>query len=164
MNRWHSFLDTPVGRLRLVATDAALCGVYFPDHRHVPAPATLGEPRTTPLLDEAARQLAEYFAGARTRFELPVETTAGTPFQRAVWRALADIPFAARRSYADLARAVGDPRACRAVGAANGRNPLSIIVPCHRVVGSDGSLTGYAGGDRTKRWLLEHEAAVARRA
>lgn len=106
-------------------------------------------------------QLGEYFAGARRAFELPLSGR-GTQAQRAVWRALADIPFGEVQSYAELARAVGAPRSARAVGAANARNPLSIVVPCHRVIGSDGSLTGYAGGLEAKRWLLAHEARVAR--
>lgn len=109
------------------------------------------------ILLETERQLTEYFAGKRTQFELPLEAW-GTEFQMKVWRALRDIPFGQTRSYLDLARVVGSPKASRAVGIANGKNPLSIIVPCHRVVGSDGALTGFAGGLETKAKLLDLEA------
>jgi methylated-DNA-[protein]-cysteine S-methyltransferase len=110
-----------------------------------------------PILLETERQLMEYFAGRRTEFELPLEPC-GTEFQVKVWRALREVPFGETRSYLDLARAVGSSKASRAVGVANGKNPLSIIVPCHRVVGSDGSLTGFAGGLQTKAKLLALEA------
>lgn len=151
-------LDSPIGRLHLWARGDALAGVYFPGHKGAPAPPTstsLEQPEH-PALAAACRQLAEYFAGARRVFDLPVDA-AGTDFQRAVWRALAEIPFGTTTTYAALAAAIGQPAAVRAVGAANGRNPLSIIVPCHRVIGSGGALTGYAGGVPVKRWLLEHE-------
>jgi len=108
------------------------------------------------VLDEAATQLAEYFAGDRQEFELPLGPE-GTGFQRLVWRALATIPFGETRTYGEIARAIRRPAASRAVGAANGRNPISIIVPCHRVVGASGALTGYAGGMDAKQWLLGHE-------
>jgi methylated-DNA-[protein]-cysteine S-methyltransferase len=109
------------------------------------------------VLARAAAQLAEYFAGTRRTFDLPLAPR-GTGFQRIVWHALAKIPYGETRSYGELARAIGRPAASRAVGAANGKNPLSIVVPCHRVVGASGELTGYAGGVATKRWLLDHEA------
>jgi methylated-DNA-[protein]-cysteine S-methyltransferase len=115
-----------------------------------------GEDRTHPLLVEAERQLAEYFAGRRQRFALPLDPS-GTTFQRDVWDALQTIPFGETRSYAQIAKQIGQPRAVRAVGAANGRNPLSIVVPCHRVVGSTGALTGFAGGLAVKARLLALE-------
>jgi methylated-DNA-[protein]-cysteine S-methyltransferase len=149
---------SPVGPLRLVASDRALVGVYFPAHVGAPAPL-IPSSGAHAVLDQAADELAEYFCGTRTSFSTPL-AGAGTPFQRAVWRALADIPFGGRLGYAALAARIGRPAAHRAVGAANGRNPLSIFVPCHRVVGADGSLTGYAGGLPAKRWLLAHEALV----
>jgi methylated-DNA-[protein]-cysteine S-methyltransferase len=109
-----------------------------------------------PVLTVAARQLAEYFAGARHVFDLALAPV-GTPFQRLVWRALAAIPFGETRAYGEIARAIGRSAASRAVGAANGKNPFAIVVPCHRVIGASGELTGYAGGMAAKRWLLAHE-------
>jgi methylated-DNA-[protein]-cysteine S-methyltransferase len=152
------YLDSPIGRLHLWARGDALVGVYFLEHKGAPTPAGPAQPDHT-VLAAACRQLAEYFAGARRVFDLPVHAT-GTSFQHAVWRALGQIPFGATSTYAALARAIAQPAAVRAVGAANGRNPLSIIVPCHRVIGSGGSLTGYAGGVPTKHWLLDHERRV----
>jgi methylated-DNA-[protein]-cysteine S-methyltransferase len=114
-----------------------------------------------PVLVETERQLGEYFAGARTQFELPLELR-GSEFQNKVWRALREIPFGQTRSYFDLAKTIGSPKACRAVGAANGKNPLPIVIPCHRVIGADGTLTGFGGGLQTKATLLALEArAVA---
>jgi methylated-DNA-[protein]-cysteine S-methyltransferase len=109
---------------------------------------------------ETERQLGEYFAGTRTRFDLPLEAR-GSEFEKKVWRALEKIPYGKTRSYLDLAKAIGSPKACRAVGAANGRNPLPIVVPCHRVIGADGKLTGFAGGIEKKAKLLDHEARAA---
>jgi methylated-DNA-[protein]-cysteine S-methyltransferase len=152
-------VDSPLGRLRLVAADEGLIGLYYPEHRHGRNPDAEDVERH-PVLDLARRELAEYFAGRRTRFETPLapaEIRGGTDFQRAVWDALLNIPFGETRSYGELARAVGRPRAVRAVGAANALNPISIFVPCHRVVGSAGALTGYAGGIEAKRFLLELE-------
>lgn len=149
-------MDSPLGRLRLVARGGALAGVYLPDHRRGVPNAGHREPGE-PVLVAAARQLAEYFDKRRTTFDLPFHAE-GTPFQRAVWTELAAIPYGETRAYSELARAIGRPRASRAVGAANGQNPLSIIVPCHRVLGLDGRLHGYAGGEAAKRWLLDHEA------
>ncbi len=110
------------------------------------------------VLDEAARQLGDYFAGTRQAFSVPLDLV-GTPFQMKAWLALADIPYGTTVSYADQARRIGHPTAIRAVGAANGRNPVAIFLPCHRIIGSDGSLTGFGGGLERKRYLLEHEAA-----
>ena len=150
----EAWMDGPVGRLRLLERGGALVGLYFEEHRNAPAiPATSG---ATEALDEARRQLDAYFEGRRQRFELPLAPV-GTELQREVWRALAAIPFGQTRSYAAIARAIGRPRAVRAVGAANASNPISIVVPCHRVIASDGALTGYAGGLDAKRWLLAHE-------
>jgi methylated-DNA-[protein]-cysteine S-methyltransferase len=140
-------LRTPIGPLTLVGGDAGLAAVLFGGGR------TAG---SHPLLDVAAEQLSEYFAGERTAFDLPLDL-AGTPFQRRAWLALAEIPYGTTRSYGEQARLLGRPDAARAVGAANGRNPLPIVLPCHRLVGARGELTGYGGGLHVKRALLEHE-------
>ena len=152
-------LASPCGELTLVAQDDALAAVLWPDDR--PGRVKLGEMTEVPdhpVLVEAAAQLTDYFAGKRTMFDLPLSFS-GTDMQRAVWAALLTIPFGETRSYADVARQIGRPTAVRAVGAANGRNPISIIAPCHRVVGSDGSLTGFAGGLAAKETLLALEGA-----
>ncbi|WP_419828129.1 methylated-DNA--[protein]-cysteine S-methyltransferase [Sphingomonas sp.] len=153
-----SRIASPLGMLTLVAEDAGLVAVLWPneDARRVPLSPT--EARAHPVLEKATRQLGDWFAGRRRDFDLPLAPR-GTPFQLAVWDALAAIPFGNTRSYAAIAREIGKPDAVRAVGAANGRNPLSIVLPCHRVVGSAGALTGFAGGLAAKRWLLAHEAA-----
>jgi methylated-DNA-[protein]-cysteine S-methyltransferase len=158
-NLVRCFSETPVGRLELVADDEGLVGIFFPDHRQVPRFEAVVDVRTHPVLDLARRELGEYFAGNRTRFDTPLSSSirGGTPFQLTVWKALREIPFGETRSYRDIARSIGRPAAVRAVGAANGKNPLSIFVPCHRVIGAAGALTGYAGGISVKRWLLEHE-------
>ncbi len=148
-------LDTPLGRLSLVANDHGLCGVYFPQHKG--APDVSGEARPDhPALRAACQQLSEYFRGQRRAFDVPLAPE-GTAFQQRVWSQLRAIPYGETRGYGDLATLLGQPTASRAVGLANGRNPLSIIVPCHRVIGRDGSLTGYAGGLDAKRWLLALE-------
>ena len=144
-------MRSPVGALWLCAEDERLVGLYLPDR-----PAPSGPGGRGGVLARAAAQLAEYFAGERRDFDLPLAPS-GTEFQRTVWHALAEIPFGATCSYGDLARAVGRPSASRAVGAANGKNPISIILPCHRVIGASGELTGYGGGLPMKRWLLDHE-------
>lgn len=151
-------ISTPIGELRVVASARALVAVYFPDQRGAQLPRAPEDPGS-PVLDRAVAQLREYLAGTRRSFELELAPR-GTAFQREVWSALTTIGYGETRSYAELAAMVGRPRASRAVGAANGRNPLSLIVPCHRVVGSDGSLTGYAGGVERKRWLLELEGSL----
>ncbi len=151
-------LESPLGPLRLVAAGEALSGIYLSPQPWTPR----GRERADwPALVAAAAQLGEYFRGQRRRFDLPLDP-GGTQFQRAVWSALAAIPFGETRSYGELARTLGRPTAARAVGAANGQNPLSIVVPCHRVVGSDRRLVGYAGGLPNKEWLLAHEARLAR--
>jgi methylated-DNA-[protein]-cysteine S-methyltransferase len=150
-------IDSPIGELTLTASDAALTGVFFPTSRHGKPPAPNGE--TSDVLAEARRQLEEYFSGTRQTFDLPLEPT-GTPFQLQVWELLRRIPYGATTSYGALAKQLGDPTASRAVGAANGQNPIPIIVPCHRVIGSNGDLTGFGGGIERKRWLLKHEGAL----
>jgi methylated-DNA-[protein]-cysteine S-methyltransferase len=153
----YSTLSTPIGELLLTADeDGALTAVHLPN-RH---PETLGWERDDLALAEARRQLSEYFAGERTAFDLPLRP-AGAPFQLRVWEALLRIPYGETASYGELARELGHPGAARAVGAANGRNPLAIVVPCHRVIGASGSLTGYAGGLECKRALLDLEVGRA---
>lgn len=155
----ETYMESPVGRLRLVASNTALVGVFFEEH--TPAPDVDARiVRSHPILDAASQQLAEYFAGSRRAFDLPIALS-GTPHQCDVWRALATIPFGARTSYGELARALPRPTAARALGHANARNPLSIVLPCHRVVGKAGALVGYAGGLDRKAWLLAHEARLA---
>jgi methylated-DNA-[protein]-cysteine S-methyltransferase len=144
-------LDSPLGPLTLVARDGALAMVSLPGFSAL-------ESAHDPVLDEAARQLDAYFAGKRRSFDLPLKAS-GTDWQKRVWNALCAIPFGETATYGDIARALGQPTATRAVGAANGRNPIPIVVPCHRVIGADGTLTGYGGGLPTKRWLLAHEGA-----
>lgn len=146
-------MRSPIGTLCLCAEHDQLVGLYLPDR---PAPA--GAVERGGVLARAAAQLTEYFAGERRDFDLPLAPS-GSAFQIAVWRALARIPFGATTSYGELARSIGRPSASRAVGAANGRNPLSIVLPCHRVIGASGELTGYGGGLPMKRWLLDHERA-----
>jgi methylated-DNA-[protein]-cysteine S-methyltransferase len=156
--RTHATITSPVGPLTLVAAGGRLAGLYMQDQRHRPGPPALGapgDPAAAPFA-AAAAQLAAYFAGELTSFDLPLEP-AGTPFQHSVWMALRAIPYGQTVSYAQLAAGLGAPRASRAVGLANGRNPISIVVPCHRVVGTDGSLTGYGGGVDRKRFLLDLE-------
>lgn len=141
---------SPVGDLTLTEENGALTGLYFGRL------SLEGEEGLTALLERASRQLEEYFAGKRKQFDLPLSLR-GTEFQRQVWAALRDIPYGETRSYGQIAQAVGRPKAVRAVGMANHRNPISIIVPCHRVVGADGSLTGYGGGLENKKFLLALE-------
>jgi len=152
---------SPVGLLTLVASEDALLAILWendaPGRVRLPA---LEERADHPVLAETAGQLAGYFAGERRTFDLPLDFR-GTTFQKRVWAALLDIPFGETRSYAQIALAIGAPAASRAVGAANGRNPLSIVAPCHRVVGANGALTGFAGGLEAKRFLLGHEAGEA---
>ena len=155
MDRVHTVIDSPIGPLTLVAAAGRLAGVYLEQHRHRPELATFGPRDDEPFLAVTA-QLKEYFAGQRTEFDLALEL-AGTPFQRQVWAALGDIPYGQTISYGELAARIGKPGASRAVGLANGRNPVSIVVPCHRVVGANGSLTGYGGGMERKRYLLDLE-------
>lgn len=151
----YDLLDSPLGELLLTSNGRALTGLYMDPHRRGPQPAEDWR-RDSAALRAAGQQLRAYFAGELFAFELPLEPI-GTDFQRRVWRALCTIPYGETISYGDQARRAGNPAAARAVGAANGRNPISIVVPCHRVIGADGSLTGYGGGLERKRWLLAHE-------
>jgi methylated-DNA-[protein]-cysteine S-methyltransferase len=153
-------MPSPIGELRLVASGGALSEVHMTEGRHEAPALARGEERDDePVLQQARRELGEYFAGERRRFDVPLAAV-GTEFQRAVWAALMAVEFGAICSYGDIARALGRPTATRAVGGANNKNPIPIIVPCHRVVGSDRSLTGYGGGLERKRWLLAHEARL----
>ena len=156
----HDEMRSPIGTLRLVADVQGLREVWFETGRHqkVPSPSWVHSSRA---LNFARVQLEEYFAGERQAFDLPLHPL-GTPFQLAVWEELERIPYGVTISYGELARRIDQPAAVRAVGAANGRNPLPIIVPCHRVIGSNGSLTGFGGGLPTKRFLLAMEERVAR--
>jgi methylated-DNA-[protein]-cysteine S-methyltransferase len=157
MRTTHTMFDSPLGELILVAEDETLAGVYFPGHWTRPDPATFGE-RANRRFEQVEEQLAEYFAGERTSFELPTSAT-GNAFQRQVWDLLDQIPYGQTTTYGQIASELGNPTLARKVGHAVGHNPLSVIVPCHRVVGRDGKLTGYAGGLQRKRFLLDLEAA-----
>lgn len=156
---FYKTIQSPVGKLRLIATDRGLAAILWENDR--PNRVRLGsleENARHPLLLETERQLKDYFAGKRQTFSLPFDF-AGTDFQKQVWKALLSIPFGKTPSYGEIARRIGRPRAARAVGAAIGKNPVSIIVPCHRVIGASGKLTGFAGGLDTKAQLLELESA-----
>ena len=158
----YKMMDSPVGRLKLVAGDDGLAGILWENDR--PRRVRLNteaEDSSHPVLVETERQLKEYFAGQRKAFTLKLDLE-GTDFQRKVWNALLTIPFGETRSYGQIAKQIGSPRAVRAVGAANGRNPVSIIAPCHRVIGSTGALTGFGGGLDCKARLLALEGANAR--
>lgn len=160
MTLFYKDMKSPVGKLKLVASSNALVAVLWEQGR--PNRVKLDEMKFDPrhrVLIETERQLTEYFSGTRTEFDLPLQPE-GSEFQKKVWQALREIPFGKTRSYLDLAKALGSAKAVRAVGAANGKNPLSIVVPCHRVIGSDGSLTGFAGGLEAKANLLALEARV----
>lgn len=152
--------ESPLGRLLLAASASGLRGLYFAQHKYFDGPGDWRRDPSNPLLHAAAGQLQEYFAGRRRSFALPLDLQ-GTPFQRAVWQALLALPYGATSSYRIIAEQVGRPAAVRATGTAIGRNPVSIIVPCHRVLGSAGTLSGYAGGLERKRHLLAHEAGVS---
>jgi methylated-DNA-[protein]-cysteine S-methyltransferase len=155
-------IDSPVGKLRLVASDAGLAAILWQNDD--PDRVRLGKPLARddhPVLVETERQLREYFAGRRRKFDLKLDFS-GTEFQKRVWSALLTIPYGETRSYAQIARQIGRPAAVRAVGAANGRNPISIVAPCHRVIGSGGQLTGFAGGLENKAFLLAHEGPQTR--
>jgi methylated-DNA-[protein]-cysteine S-methyltransferase len=156
---WVSFccIDSPIGRLTLTSDGTALTGLYMGSpSKPPPRTADWVMDPTTPPLPEAVRQVREYFAGERRVFDLPLRLS-GTDFQKRVWRQLTEIPFGETWSYGQLATHLDNPGACRAVGLANGQNPIAIIVPCHRVIGADGSLTGFGGGLPRKEWLLAHE-------
>ncbi len=155
-----TWIDSPVGGLKLVARDEGLAAILWENDnpRRVPLGDQTEQP-DHPVLVEAARQLGDYFQGRRRRFDMTY-SFAGTAFQQRVWQVLLTIPYGETRSYGELARQIGAPAAVRAVGAANGRNPISIMAPCHRVIGGNGSLTGFAGGLEAKRWLLALESGT----
>ena len=158
MMLFYKEIESPVGKLKLVASADALVAVLW--EREPPNRVKLAMLKSDPqqpILIETERQLKEYFAGTRKEFDLPTEP-AGSEFQKKVWLALREIPFGETRSYLDLAKSIGSAKAVRAVGAANGKNPLSIVVPCHRIVGANGALTGFAGGLEAKAKLLALEA------
>jgi methylated-DNA-[protein]-cysteine S-methyltransferase len=157
----YALIDSPLGKLLVTASDRAIHHILFEDmpatERLLNDEQSIIESPKHPLIQEARKQFAEYFAGHRQQFDLPLAAQ-GTEFQHKVWVQLRQIPFAITWNYAQLALALGQPTAARAVGMANGKNPLSIVVPCHRVIGKNQKLTGYAGGLERKAWLLEHEA------
>ncbi|TDB93121.1 methylated-DNA--[protein]-cysteine S-methyltransferase [Actinomadura sp. 7K534] len=158
MNPTHVVVDSPVGPLTLMAQEGALCALYMEVQRHRPPAETFGvpgDPHDEPFAT-VAEQLSAYFAGELTKFDLPL-TLNGTPFQKRVWSLLQEIPYGETATYGELAAELGKPSASRAVGLANGRNPIGVIVPCHRVIGSSGGLTGYGGGLDRKRYLLDFE-------
>jgi len=150
----YTYLASPLGKLLLRSDGEGLTGIQFPRQQPPTPPAHWT--RDSQRFDEACRQLRVYFAGELRDFDLPL-AMGGSPFERRVWRALRRVPRGTTVSYGHLAARIGQPKACRAVGLANGRNPIPIVVPCHRVIGADGSLTGYGGGLDIKRWLLELE-------
>jgi methylated-DNA-[protein]-cysteine S-methyltransferase len=150
------YLQSPIGRLMLTSDGDALTGLYMEPSRKTQSTDGWSEDAAAPPLAAALRQLTEYFAGTRREFDLPLRLR-GTEFQKRVWQELTEIPYGQTWSYGELAKRINNPSASRAVGLANGRNPISILVPCHRVIGADGSLTGYGGGLERKRWLLAHE-------
>ncbi len=153
--------QSPLGAMTLAATDTGLAGAWFDDQRHMPDMAGWHSEPADPTLRRALQQFDEYFAGTRTVFDLPLDLRHGTPFQQLVWNALLRIPFGGNTTYGRLSDSIGKAAAVRAAGSAIGRNPLGIIVPCHRVLGADGSLTGYAGGLERKAALLRLEARGA---
>ncbi|WP_394429134.1 methylated-DNA--[protein]-cysteine S-methyltransferase [Streptomyces sp. SGAir0957] len=155
----HTVVDSPYGALTLVATDGTLSGLYMTEQRHRPAEETFGVRDERPF-GAVIDQLEAYFNAELTTFDLPLHLH-GTPFQRAVWEQLRKIPYGETRTYGELAAALGNPAASRAVGLANGKNPVGVIVPCHRVIGASGGLTGYGGGLERKRRLLDFERGTA---
>lgn len=157
MTTYYTYIESPIGELLLTADGDALTGVYMNEHKNGVGLGADWIAQETPIISDAKRQLGEYFTGTRKTFDLVVTPPSGTPFQHTVWRELRNIPYGETITYGELARRVGDANASRAVGAANGRNPVSIIVPCHRVIGASGKLTGYAGGESRKAFLLAHE-------
>jgi methylated-DNA-[protein]-cysteine S-methyltransferase len=161
MNTRHAFVETSLGTLTVVAADDSIAGLYFPGHWYLPPAAAIGDrAEGDPLIGEAAAQLVQFLAGSRTAFDLPVATS-GSPLQERVWAILRDIPYGATTTYGAIAERLGDRSLAQPVGQAVGHNPVSIIIPCHRVLGSTGRLTGYAGGVERKRALLDLEAPAA---
>jgi len=152
---WHG----PLGEMIVAASDRGITGIWFEGQKHLPDHSHWAVDESDPLLKEAVAQLGDYFGGRRTSFDLPLDLQAGTPFQQSVWHALLAIPHGTKTTYSTVSREIGAPQAARAVGAAVGRNPVSIVVPCHRVLGAGGALTGYAGGLDRKNALLKLEGA-----
>lgn len=152
MAELFGYFESPIGLIEICEYDEAITSLYFVQTQR-------GEATSSPIMMDAVRQLDEYFAGQRTRFELPLALI-GTDFQKQVWTQLLTIDYGRTVSYQFIADAIGNPKAVRAVGAANGQNPISVIVPCHRIIGSNGQLTGYGGGLWRKEWLLRHEGAL----
>ncbi|HEY2148470.1 MAG TPA: methylated-DNA--[protein]-cysteine S-methyltransferase [Pirellulales bacterium] len=159
-NTIFTYIDSPLGRIMVLGDGEFVTGLYMPDHKGRPGLDASWQLAEEPFA-AIREQLAEYFAARRQEFSVPLKL-AGTPFQRRVWQELLQIPFGSTISYAELARRIGQPTATRAVGNANGRNPVSILVPCHRVIGANGQLTGYGGGIDRKQWLIEWERRPAR--
>ena len=165
MRETHAFsraiVQAPFGAVTVVASDAGVRYVMFDNEAHPKSFAKMNvvDDESHPIVAEACVQLQQYFNGTRTDFDLPLDLV-GTDFQVAAWTSLARVPFGTTASYAQQAAAIGRPTAVRAIGAANGRNPVVVVLPCHRIVGADGSLTGFGGGLSTKRWLLDHETSV----
>ena len=155
---YYCYLASPIGQLMLVGDGENLTGLYLPNHKGVSNPDANWREATSPFAD-VSHQLSQYFEGQRQTFDLQLKPV-GTPFQQQVWQELVEIPFGTTITYAQLAQRIGRHSASRAVGHANSRNPISIVVPCHRVIGADGKLTGYAGGLDKKRWLLDFEGTV----
>jgi len=159
-NYYYKTVKTPVGNLKLIATDKGLAAILWEDDNPKRVRlAPLMENKKHPVLLATERELQEYFDGNRTTFSVDLDAV-GTDFQTKVWRALSEIPFGETRSYLDIAKRIGHAKAVRAVGAANGKNPISIVVPCHRVIGASGKLVGFAGGLKTKQHLLELESGT----
>lgn len=153
----HTYLTSPIGTIKIQSNGRAITALSLSDE----APAeNMKSPPECPVLQQAVAQLTAYFAGSLKHFDLPLEPI-GTEFQKQVWEKLALVPFGSTQSYADIARAINNPKGVRAVGLANSKNPIAIVVPCHRVIGSNGKLTGYAGGLERKEWLLKHEGGFA---
>jgi methylated-DNA-[protein]-cysteine S-methyltransferase len=152
----YTYIDSPIGRLQVTRDEGGVTGLDLPTARY-PRQIRDDWERDDAAFDDVRAQLSEYFAGTRQQFDLPLNAR-GNAFQHAVWQVLTEIPYGETTSYGKVAAAVGHPDGARAVGVANGQNPIPIIVPCHRVIGADGSLIGYGGGLSTKRWLLDHEA------
>jgi methylated-DNA-[protein]-cysteine S-methyltransferase len=152
----YTYIDSPIGALLVTRDEGGLTGLDLPEARH-PRQIQDDWKHDDPGFDDVRAELGEYFAGTRQRFDLPLNA-GGNTFQQSVWQALTEIPYGETTSYGKVAASIGHPDGARAVGLANGQNPVPIIVPCHRVIGADGSLTGYGGGLPTKRWLLDHEA------
>lgn len=151
---YFSWMESPTGWIEITADDEGVTSVFFHDKKQP------NGKNSNPFTEQCEKELDEYFSGKRKEFTVPLHPI-GTPFQKRVWKELCDLPFGKTASYLDLAKILGDEKLTRAVGTANGKNPIGIIIPCHRVIGADGSLTGYAGGLHRKKWLLMHEGVIA---